>query len=207
MTKSCTSCGSPISGRFCGICGADSEQQNFTTPAQHMTAWNRKAGRTSYIMGNVVLVALGIIVLFVVVVIFAAIFAGNPKPSRPIKPAATTATVGDMTYTITNFGVRPRFGRGVAVGEYLILGMVVRNISNSTATVTNSDFSLKGSNGNNYAPVDYRYVGEFSHRRVSVGKSVSGTLVFDVPADTAPTDYTIDLWGNDDDVSRHIALP
>ncbi len=128
-------------------------------------------------------------------------------PPRPTPPPAITATVGNMTYTITDFGLRPRFGRGVAVGEYVVLRLVVQNISSSAATVTNSDFKLGDNSGNDYPAVDFPYSGEFSNRQVNPGKSIRGTLVFDVPANTAPTDYTIQLWGNADDVSQDVALP
>lgn len=126
-----------------------------------------------------------------------------------------TADVNGMTYTILTVQRRQTIGNEfethTAQGEYLVIEVDVHNNTNKGANVSSSDFKLNNDSGQEFDPaegsVSMDVQGAFFLNVVNPGNSRSGTLVFDVPASTAPWKYGLKVFGNASTDSVTIRLP
>lgn len=116
-------------------------------------------------------------------------------------PAAASTTIGGMTYSITNVGRASTFGPDFmqqhASGEYVVVHITIRNVGKEPATISASDFHLeRGETKYDASSVTMSSEGGFFLTKLNPGTGRSGILVFDVPANTAPSKYHLIVYGN-----------
>jgi len=125
-------------------------------------------------------------------------------------PARAAVTLGGLTYSVADVHraatVGPDGAEQHASGEYIVIRLRVSNVGHDPATLSNSDFRLrKGStmyDSANEVMVD----GEFFLSKLNPGVSKTGTLIFDVPANTNPADYELEVFGNGGSDPHYIRL-
>jgi hypothetical protein len=127
-------------------------------------------------------------------------------PAIQSPPAPSSADIGGLHYDIVTVRLEPSIGDASvgmskkANGEFILVAVRVRNTGTSAAHVTDQDFHLKRADSIYDAdPAGSMYVGSdnsFSFDTINPGISRTGTVVFDVPADTSPSKYQLVVFGN-----------
>lgn len=131
----------------------------------------------------------------------------NTKASAPATPVAIlaccSANVDGMHYTVTGVqrtGMIPGDFNNVynAQGEFIIVKLHVANETNQPATVNEQNFGLINNAGVKFAP-NTNVTGlstAFFDATINPGNSLSGVLVYDVPAGTDSAKYGIQCFAN-----------
>ena len=148
------------------------------------------------------------IAVFVLIIIVSV--SGGESPStdstgssdtRSSAPAQTAfgvgdeATVGDLTYKVNSSSEKSSVGSSAFAktteGKFVIVNVTVRNNANETKTIDSSLFKMKDGAGREF---DYSTEGNTAHmlsggedfflQQVQPGLTVTGEIVFEVPADS-----------------------
>lgn len=127
------------------------------------------------------------------------------------QPAAAEVTVGGMGYSILSVSrattVGPSFMTEHASGEFLIIRLTIRNFGDKPATVSGNDFHLKrGETQYDTSSAEMTMEGHFFLDKLNPGVKKTGIIVFDVPANTAPSKYALIVYGNGTSDHREIQL-
>jgi hypothetical protein len=118
-------------------------------------------------------------------------------------PMATLAsvTIGGLSYSLqamhTASTIGPEGMESHANGEYIVIRLKVSNVGNDPATISSSDFKLRGGSimfdsANKSIMVD----GAFFLTKLNPGTARAGTILFDVPANTSLSSYELQVFGN-----------
>jgi Domain of unknown function (DUF4352) len=124
--------------------------------------------------------------------------------------ASAEVTVGGMSYSVVSVSRASTVGEGFlakqAAGEFIIVRLSVKNVGKEGASISNGDFHLKRGDTEYDADNGVMIDGEFFLEKLNPGTRKTGVIVFDVPANTAPSKYTIEVFGNGSSDSREIRL-
>jgi hypothetical protein len=141
--------------------------------------------------------------------------ASSSTNSRSNKATA----IGGLSYSIEGVrvtssigGTNGTAGPAKANGEFILVRLLVSNVGHGSATVDTSDIHLRHGNSTLDASSDYMIaviLGEmspagFSDDAINPGTSRSGTVAFDAPAHTSPSQY--ELLVSDDDNNQSISI-
>ncbi|MDB5092418.1 MAG: hypothetical protein JWO85_519 [Candidatus Eremiobacteraeota bacterium] len=129
-----------------------------------------------------------------------------PDAAANAPAVSTDGSIGGLRYSIvsdrraSSIG-DPTYGMSkTANGEFILIKIKVENVADSPATVSGSDFHLRRDTAKFDADSEASmYLGSekgFFLDTINPGTSRTGTLVFDVPADTAPSKYLLAVYGN-----------
>jgi hypothetical protein len=84
-----------------------------------------------------------------------------------------------------------------ATGEYITVSVTISNTGDKPAEISYQDFHLKcGSKEYDPDQASMSSDHQLFLTPLNPGLSKSGTIVFDVPADTSPSKYTLEVYGN-----------
>lgn len=127
--------------------------------------------------------------------------ADTPDPTATPEIATSPLTIGGLRYTIgpvrTASTYGPEFDLEHAAGEYVVVALTVRNVGKEPADISGSDFQLeRGDTKFDSASVTVGEDHGFFLTKLNPGTEKTGSLVFDVPANTAPSKYHIIVFGN-----------
>jgi hypothetical protein len=81
-------------------------------------------------------------------------------------------------------------------GEFVVLRLSVTNVGTKGADISNSDFHLKSGERQFDADNGVTGNGAFFLEKINPGTTKSGVVVFDVPANTSPHEYSLKVYGN-----------
>lgn len=133
--------------------------------------------------------------------------AASAQPQDATAPQTVpccTASIGGLDYTVGAIKRTKSFGDGsdsddTAAGEFLIIEVSVHNTGNTAADVSDSNFHLTNAAGQTFDVADragFDLKGEWELATLNPGLSKNGNLIFDVPADTEPAKYNLQVFGN-----------
>ena len=124
--------------------------------------------------------------------------------------ANASVTIGGLSYSIgsvtrsSTFG--PDFMQERAAGEFIVVALTIRNVGKDPATISGSDFRLeRGDTKYDAASVTIATDKGFFLTKLNPGTARTGIIVFDVPANTAPSKYRLIVYGNGS--GDHTAIP
>lgn len=128
-------------------------------------------------------------------------------------PATVLAsvTLGGLAYSVQGVHTASTVGpEGIeqhANGEFIVLRLKVANVGHDPATINGSDFHLRrGGTMFDSASQSMMMDGAFFFSTINPGTSHSGTILFDVPAHTNPSQYELQVFGNGGSDPTYIRL-
>lgn len=125
--------------------------------------------------------------------------------------ALASVTVGGLTYSIqdvhTASSVGPEGMEQRASGEFIVLRLRVGNVGKDPATINASDFHLRRGSTKYDAASESMMTGDsFFLQTLNPGTARTGTILFDVPAHTSPSQYELEVFGNGGSLPKYIQL-
>jgi len=144
----------------------------------------------------------------------------DSSPSHSNVSNATTE-IGGLSYLIQGVRVTSSLRArnetdwtAKANGEFILVRLRVSNVGHDSATVDASDFHLRRGNSTYDASSDYMVSiilgemspAEFDEDTINPGLAKSGLVTFDVPANTIPSQYELQVSGNDESQPTYIRL-
>ena len=128
----------------------------------------------------------------------------------PPSAAVASVTIGGLSYSIASVSRASTVGPGQvqesASSEFIVIRLTVRNKGKEPATISNSDFHLKAGGASYDAASAGTMSGGFFLENLDPGVSVTGTLLFLVPANTTRSNYRLVVSGNGGAESKEIPL-
>lgn len=125
-------------------------------------------------------------------------------------PAFAEISIGGLNYSVKGVSrasvVGPEFMRERADGEFIIVKISIRNTGHQPATISDSDFHLKSGNVTYDASSKGMMNGGFFLDKLNPGVSKTGSIIFDVPANTSPSKYKLVVYGNGTSDFKEIQL-
>lgn len=125
-------------------------------------------------------------------------------------PAFAEISIGGLNYSVKSVlrttVVGSEFMRETADGEFIIVKISVRNTGHEPATISDSDFHLKNGDVTYDASSKGMMNGGFFLAKLNPGVSKTGSIIFDVPANTSPSKYKLVVYGNGTSESKNIQL-
>lgn len=122
-----------------------------------------------------------------------------------------SVTVGGLSYSVRDVSISSSVGpEGMeqhANGEFIVVQLRVSNVGHDPATISSSDFHLRR-NGTEYDAADESMMADnaFFLSKLNPGTSRTGTILFDVPAHTSPSQYQLEVYGNGGTEPTYIRL-
>jgi len=121
------------------------------------------------------------------------------EPGTEDNPARGTFEVGGIEYTVTAAVTESTIASvpNPPNGEFLVVALNVKNVGDQPADINATDFHLKRDGKIFDASSDGTYLPDaFMLTKLNPGVEKTGTLLFDVPADTSPSKYELEAFGN-----------
>jgi hypothetical protein len=135
-----------------------------------------------------------------------------PAAAQPPESYNRTARVGDMRYHVENVAVHSAWGDSdfaeTAKGEFITVQLTVTNLGTESADVANSDFKVVR-DGATYDASTAGWMeteGGFGESQINPGLHHTAAVAFDVPANTSPSKYALEVFGNKSEDSALIYL-
>jgi hypothetical protein len=133
------------------------------------------------------------------------------SPSEPIVTHKDGFTIiGGLAYHVYSESIKYLLGNEYdakrASGEYIVLYVSVANAGNRPAQVSGADFHLVRGTASYDQANDVNLSDEFFISTINPGVQKNGSLVFDVPASTPISSYSLEVYGNGDGTSTTIPL-
>jgi len=91
-----------------------------------------------------------------------------------------------------------------AAGEFIVLRLTVKNAGKNSAEITTGDIHLTA--GEDEFELSSASPPDLFESELRPGASRTGTVVFDVPVNTAPSKYTLKVYGHLSGTSKTIHL-
>lgn len=132
--------------------------------------------------------------------------------SAPSDNEATTATIGGLAYSVLDVRqtrvLGESYSRERAAGEFVVVRLSVENVGGRAARISSQDFHLvRGGTRYDASPTAVHGDEDFFLTTVNPGVTRAGTVAFDVPADTSPSSYRLEVYGNAGGDSTTLYLP
>lgn len=115
--------------------------------------------------------------------------------------SSAAVTIGGLRYSLqavhTAATAGPDGMESRANGEYIAISLRVSNVGNESATISSSDFKLRrGSTLFDSANESITEDGAFFLTKLNPGTARTGSILFDVPANTGVANYELQVFGN-----------
>ena len=135
----------------------------------------------------------------------------DASTSEPISHTHA-ARVGDMEYQIEHVATHATWGEAdfaeQAKGEFIVVRITVTNRGADAAHVMNDDFKLVR-DGATYDASNAGWMsseGGFGEEQINPGLHHTANVAFDVPANTSPSKYALQVFGKASEDSALISL-